>query len=68
MVALSQITVSFLLVTAVNERHYHISTVGDDNALALLNLTLPGDSLHTARLEVLCTEPNAHASSITGEL
>ena len=40
--------------------------MGDDNALAVLGLTLPADRTGTVRLEVLCVEPSAHASSITG--
>lgn len=50
----------------MREGLYQIATVGDDNAIAVLRLALTGtaDSL---QLLILCTECNAHASSITGE-
>jgi WD40 repeat protein len=56
-----------MAIQQVKEGVYYLSTVGDDNALAVLILTLPAaNSPHTTCLKVLCTEHNAHASSITG--
>ena len=49
----------------VSEWFYLIATVGDDNALVVLGLTLPTNP-QTVQLEVLCSETSAHASSITG--
>ena len=49
----------------VSEWFYLIATVGDDNALVVLGLTL-SSSPQTVQLEVLCSETSAHASSITG--
>ena len=58
-----------LIHSPVKEGVYYLSTVGDDNALAVLILTLPAaNSLQTTCLKVLCIERNAHASSITGKL
>ena len=60
---------SVSLFPTVSDERYHIASVGDDNALVVLGLSLPPaeDRLHTACLEVLCADCNAHASSITGE-
>ena len=49
----------------VSEWFYLIATVGDDNALVVLGLTL-SSSPQTVQLEVLRSETSAHASSITG--
>ena len=51
---------------SVSDGFYLVATVGDDNALAVLGLSVSGDSLHSVRLEVLAIESTAHASSITG--
>lgn len=52
---------------AVSDTLYHIATVGDDNALAVLSLTVAEASASAAHLEVLWSEPSAHSSSITGQ-
>ena len=58
-------------VGTVEEGVYHIASVGDDNALFVLALSLSnGGCSHTpiaAHLDLLWTEPNAHSSSITGK-
>ena len=43
-----------------------MATVGDDNALTILKLSLSASSLQAVGLEVLCKEASAHTSSITG--
>ena len=51
------------MLSTVREGSYRIATVGDDNSVAVLRLTLTADR---PQLSVLSTECSAHASSITG--